>query len=381
VVTGGTITVTLNATTGVDYVGNVDAMTWDNSSFTDAKTGNYYITHYGNPTYGNITSSQAGRTAFAWYEPASLAGGGFSNYGFVANTNVLSGVGGVPTGTWDIRGSGSNVTLRTQGAGTGTNYTMRSFQSDGTTEIYSQLDNGSFIYTPKINASAIIGSWTATANSQYNLHLGGSFTSRNTNNDILYGYVIDPTLTVNAGAPTGQTLYGLYINPTFSGTATKYALGLNADMVFASGGIKGYTDASTAGAGIVGEVLSGQQSTYTNYTTTATYQQIASVTLTAGDWDIWALGTLSTNSATVTANANTIFVISTTTASAAGSTEGQNIVYIDQGALTLAGKQSTHIMAYRVSISSSTTYYLNSQATFTLGNPQFVGTIYARRRR
>lgn len=143
----------------------------------------------------------------------------------------------------------------------------------------------------------------------------------------------------------------------------------------------GTTTNNSATAGNVGEYISGIQSTYTNYTTTVTYQNITSIALTAGDWDIWAFATFSSNAATITAAGNAIFVISTTTASAAGSTEGKNISYVPQAALLGTSFESILIPPYQISISGTTTYYLNTQAAFTIGNPQFVGTIIARRRR
>ncbi len=151
-------------------------------------------------------------------------------------------------------------------------------------------------------------------------------------------------------------------------------------IITATGGILGTATNNSATAGNVGEEINSATSTYTNYTTTATYQQVASITLTAGDWDISAFGSLSFNGATLTVGSNALFVISTTTASATGVTEGKNISYVDQNALGTS-IQSTSISPYRVSISGSTTYYLNSQSTFTLGNPQFVGSIRARRMR
>lgn len=143
--------------------------------------------------------------------------------------------------------------------------------------------------------------------------------------------------------------------------------------------IVGTATNNDAVVGNVGEEFNSTVSTYTNYSTTATYQNIASITLTAGDWDLSAFFTYSSNSATITAAANAIFVISTTTASASGATEGKNIAYVPQAALLGTSLFSDAISPYRVSIASTTTYYLNSQATFTLGNPQFVGTIRARR--
>lgn len=151
---------------------------------------------------------------------------------------------------------------------------------------------------------------------------------------------------------------------------------LTSDMVY------GTQTNSSATAGYIGEPADGIQSTATNYTTTATYQQVTSMTLAPGDWEICASGTLIANSSTLTGTSNCIFVISTTTASAAGSTVGRNIVKINQGLLTGTGaEQSVSIPPYRVSISGSTTYYFNSQSTFTVGNPQFVGSIHAKRTR
>lgn len=144
-------------------------------------------------------------------------------------------------------------------------------------------------------------------------------------------------------------------------------------------GIIGTATNDNAVAGNIGEEVNSIISTYTNYTATATYQNVTSITLTAGDWDLSAFFTYSSNSATITAAANAVFVISTTTASAAGATEGKNISYIPQAALLGTSLFSDAIAPYRVSIAGTTTYYLNTQAAFTLGNPQYTGTIRARR--
>jgi hypothetical protein len=145
--------------------------------------------------------------------------------------------------------------------------------------------------------------------------------------------------------------------------------------------LAGVQDATAAVSGQVGETLTGAQSTPTNYTTTATYQQIATVSLTPGDWEITATITLIANGATLTATANAIGVIGGTTASAAGVTEGSgDIGYISQVINNTSGMQ-TITLSKRVTISSTTSYFLNSQATFSAGNPQFVGSITARRMR
>ncbi len=128
-------------------------------------------------------------------------------------------------------------------------------------------------------------------------------------------------------------------------------------------------------AGNVGETQTSTISTYTNYANSGAYQTITSLTLTAGNWDVSAFGTISAAGSTVTTSTNAIFVVSTTASSEAGATEGLNIAYIDENFVGTS-KQSTHFNFF-VNNNSTTTYYLNSQATFSLGNPQYVGTIQA----
>lgn len=222
---------------------------------------------------------------------------------------------------------------------------------------------------PNILISASTQQWaTGALSGQANFEVGAetlAFVGAST--------ATEPT-TLLLHAPVAGTNANAFVRPS--------ALTLDGHLFFKTGGtvfgIIGSTTNDAAVAGNVGEEIPAIQSTFTNYTTTATYQNITSITLTAGDWDISAFGSISANGATVTTSSNAIFVISTTTASAAGAVEGKNIHYVDENFLG-SSIQSMAISPYRVSISGSTTYYLNSQATFTLGNPQFVGSIRARR--
>lgn len=165
-----------------------------------------------------------------------------------------------------------------------------------------------------------------------------------------------------------------------AGSSTQLvAIAGNGNTTFGStNSIVGTATNNNAVAGNIGEEVNSLVSTYTNYTTTATYQNITSITLTAGDWDLSAFFTFSANGATLTTTTDALFVISTTTASAAGAIEGQNIAYVTQAA---PARLSGTITPYRVSLSATTTFYLNTQSTFTLGNPQFVGGLRARRMR
>lgn len=529
------------------------------------------------------------------------ASGGTNNYALItAGGNVGIGT-SAPTGILHIVGSGSIPTLQIVGVGTGTNYSLRAFQSDGTTETFSLKDSGLINHASTVKSSSFSSTWTSTVTGDSAYQFGGNVTGNSTNGTSISHTVFSPTLTYVSG--TTQNATAVQINPTFSGSfanmykllvgttgtvnlgvmstgevtinkptptpntaldivaltsnalavavnikagGTATSIPLNIDngsgqslmQVSANGsivwvqktGVNGiaykYTQAVLAGAGAptglqfnsgahtsltgetidldfintravgfnaqtlanqrsikfgvptyastsgttaitdatnvwvggapiitggtitgvnshgilvvssavtsnvtnsygltsnaptgaannyaaqflggkgvyfdtttniigtstnnnatagnIGEETNSIISTYTNYTTTATYQAITSITLTAGDWDISAFGTFNSNTATVTAASNAIFAISTTTASAAGATEGLNIVYLPQAALVGTSKESIAIPPYRVSISGTTTYYFNTQSTFTLGNPQFVGGIRARRQR
>lgn len=146
--------------------------------------------------------------------------------------------------------------------------------------------------------------------------------------------------------------------------------------------IYGRNNAAADNLGAVGEnITATNTSAYTNFTTTAIYQQIASIPLTAGKWHIFATGTFNSAGATITAGTNTIWAISNTTASAAGITEGSgDIFYWPAAVLTLLTNKASVNLDKIINISASATWYLNAQATWTAGGPpQFVGSIRADR--
>lgn len=74
---------------------------------------------------------------------SQINGGGY-NTRITLTDGGLVGIGVTPSATLHVAGSGSNPTLKIVAAGTSTNYSIRNFQSDGTTEIFSLKDNGDF---------------------------------------------------------------------------------------------------------------------------------------------------------------------------------------------------------------------------------------------
>lgn len=142
-----------------------------------------------------------------------------------------------------------------------------------------------------------------------------------------------------------------------------------------SGGIVGKTDASNAAAGKVGEYVSASvvQGSATALTT-ATPKTVTSISLTAGDWDVTGIGAITG------ASTGTEFdvAIGTTTNSLTGTVLGDT--RCQTPTVSLAGADATlMIPVVRVSISSTTTYYLIVQETFTIGSPSAYGRMSARR--
>jgi len=97
------------------------------------------------PTYNNSGGTTTIRLLD--YNPTETTMTGTTHY-FITNrsTTALSGFGtGTPTSAMvQINAAGSNAALKTVGVGTGTNKSLDSYQSDGTTNILFLKDNGDF---------------------------------------------------------------------------------------------------------------------------------------------------------------------------------------------------------------------------------------------
>lgn len=143
--------------------------------------------------------------------------------------------------------------------------------------------------------------------------------------------------------------------------------------------ILGTNTNDSASAGYYGEAITSSQLTFTNYTTSGTPQNITSISLTAGDWDVVILVVYKANGATLGVNAAFNAAISQNTASYTGTSYG--LTRLEQERSATSAAFSHGFLAARVTLSATTTVYLVSDATFTAGNPQFTGNITARRAR
>jgi hypothetical protein len=134
------------------------------------------------------------------------------------------------------------------------------------------------------------------------------------------------------------------------GTANIVVPGTSAGLV-AAAGLPGNSTGSTAGSGYVGELIqsTGNGTGGSNGTST----QQASITLSAGSWDVTSTVVIGSASGITAA----VFCINTISASESGCTVGYDLTYVSVPGTT--SNASGSIGPIRKTISTSTTYYLN----------------------
>lgn len=136
--------------------------------------------------------------------------------------------------------------------------------------------------------------------------------------------------------------------------------------------INGVTNASSAGSGVVGEVISSTVAAPGNSISTATDTNLTSLSLTAGDWTVHGnvgiagTGTLGSGFAWISTTSATL--------PAAGLYSGMNIAGIN-GAIGITAP------SVRINVNSTTTVYLSARTNITSGTATIQGTIFARRER
>lgn len=198
----------------------------------------------------------------------------------------------------------------------------------------------------------------------------------------LLGIPTSGTLTNCTGLPiAGTTGYGTGVATALAANVTGTGgISLTTNCALTTPAITGFTDGSTAAAGIVGEVLSSSFASAISVTT-STPTQIQTLSLTAGDWDVW--GVLQTNPASGTITQ--VFIGNVYTSSAtfptfnSVATSGRFLQFYTTSIATAGLIASTAILP--ISVNTTTTIYLNGQANFTVSTLTMSGMIIARRRR
>ncbi len=174
-------------------------------------------------------------------------------------------------------------------------------------------------------------------------------------------------------ALTGSTGSGAFVGAT-SPSITTPTIATSLTFSPTTGGIVGTTTNDNTAAGNVGEVISGTNTGGTALTTD-TPANITSISLTAGDWDVYgqvgyaASGyNLYTGYAAITTTSATLPAIYDTAAIATNNT-------------LAATELSLTAPVVRMSLAGTTTVYLVGQTAFLAGTCNGFGKMYARRAR
>lgn len=181
--------------------------------------------------------------------------------------------------------------------------------------------------------------------------------------------VVDTPLsgTTGTGSFVGSTSPTL-VTPTL-GVATATSLAFSPT----TGGIIGTTAADNASAGKVGEVFVSSIVLGSAISiTSATNKNLTSITVTAGDWDVFA-NVLFTPSVAFSA---ALCGVSTTTATFPDSSL---LAWVQTTTAILSGATGLTAPYQRINVNGSTTIYIVANATFAAGTATICGQILARR--
>jgi len=140
--------------------------------------------------------------------------------------------------------------------------------------------------------------------------------------------------------------------------------------------IKGTTTNNSANAGFIGEYV---ESVVQNVSagTTSTWTDTTSISLTPGDWDVDIGYYVYANGATVTLN---IFGVSSTSGTTFPSNQiGSNQSYCSPDSISGTSQCTGSVVRYRISVASTTTYYLKTLSVYTVATPKIYARISARR--
>ena len=177
---------------------------------------------------------------------------------------------------------------------------------------------------------------------------------------------VSGTLPIVNGGTGGTTPAGA------RGNLGAAASGSNSDITALtnlSGGITGLTTGTAAGAGVVGQIL--ETTGGGTVLTTATDANIATLALTAGEWDVMAVVQYVS-----TGNMNGYQGGLTTSASAYGAFQTQTRSAVSFNASATIIRE---VPVQRLRLSASGTVYLRAQATFSSGGVTATGYIRAER--
>jgi hypothetical protein len=239
----------------------------------------------------------------------------------------------------------------------------------------SQITIGGTQITGTIPNDATTATSNATANAIVARDASGNFYANNV-------YANSSTSTNIAGGSIGSIPY-----QSGSGATTFLAAGTTGKILVQNSGSPAWgTDHlgtitnDNASTGYVGEYISSSLSSVSAITlTTATAANVTSISLTAGDWDVYGVVDFSLAGTTSAFGTNGYIGGVNSSSATIGATDTYFNFAVDLTSKT--GTFAFNVPTQRISVSTTTTIYLIAQATFSAGTTKAYGTIRARRMR
>lgn len=211
----------------------------------------------------NQTGTASGAITYLDINPsiASILG---TEYGILLRrSSALNGFGtATPTATLQVNGAGTNPTLKTVGAGTGTNYSQVAYDSTGTNIIWSLQDNGQIVNS---------NTFTATANNYKGFQSTQTLVSRSITSDAITGNYYTTSYTIS-GASIDALGSVIDYSASLTGGITDQAYAATTSSL-ASMAINTYTSISAAstsgsGTGAVFTIVVSGATTFSSVTVT-----------------------------------------------------------------------------------------------------------------
>lgn len=197
--------------------------------------------------------------------------------------------------------------------------------------------------------------------------------------DAYIGFNINGGASWVAGADDSASDAFVISNSTTPGTDNAISISTGEVVTLSTQGIiKGTATNDSAATGFVGEYVESVISTGQNSAGSNTFGDLTSISLTAGDWDVVAIGFWEINGATWTSAS--IGISTTSGNDGTGLVTGSNrSIATWASSSTTPTEQSFSVPSYRQSLSGTTTIYFKYVCTSSAGTPKCRGRLSARR--
>ena len=266
-------------------------------------------------------------------------------------------------------------------ATTGTNTIQIASTAFVQAQLTSTLASYAHLASPTFSGTVVIPTVTISAGTINNTSVGattpstGAFTTISSS-----GLATLSSLSTASGTITGGSINSTSIGSSTPSSVAATTISATSGITPSqTAGIVGTTTNNNANTGSVGEFISSNIPVGSAIALTSTVAaNITSISLTAGDWDVW--GNIVWAAAGTTTTQITQGSISTTSATLATPPNG-GAFWLNDAAITAGGSTCAPIGMTRISVASTTTVYLVVYAAFSVSTMTAYGFIGARRRR